>query len=152
MFLKTFFFFNSQTHLELAWVDQYYNLQLSIPGLLKHTIKIKSKIFTLSADIGCDTLSVVSSILQPLGYQGVLTWHGSNSAYLIIPELSDFLVLHSRVIPDEVGSLVIIPGLDEVHLIDDYSNWGEKHSLVHSLYLINRIKLHKHFNQLFTLS
>lgn len=45
--------------------------------------------------------------------------------YLIIPELSNFLMLHGRVIPNEVGSFVIIPGLDEVHLIDDYTNWGK---------------------------
>lgn len=42
--------------------------------------------------------------------------------YLIVPELSDFLVLHGRVIPDEVGGLILIPALDEVHLVDDYAN------------------------------
>lgn len=130
-------------------VVQYHNLQLCTSGLLQHTMKIKSKIFTLSPDIGCDTLSVIGTFLQPRGHQGVLTWHGSNAVYLIIPELSDFLVLHSRVIPDEVGSLVIITGLAEVHLIDDYSNWGEK-TLIR-LYLINTIKQRKHFNKLYTL-
>lgn len=45
--------------------------------------------------------------------------------YLIIPELSDFLMLHGRVTPDEVGRLVIFPGLDEVHLVDDYTNCGK---------------------------
>lgn len=34
-------------------------------------------------------------------------------------------MLHGRIIPDEVGGLVIIPGLDEVHLVDDYTNWGK---------------------------
>lgn len=53
----------------------------------------------------------------------MLSKHSSHAAYLIIPELSDFLMLHSGVVPDEVGSFILIPGLDEVHLVDDFSNW-----------------------------
>lgn len=46
------------------------------------------------------------------------------STYLIIPELSNFLVLHGRVVPDEVGGFIFVPGLNEVHFIDGYANWG----------------------------
>lgn len=45
------------------------------------------------------------------------------TAYLIIPELSYFLVLHSGVVPDEVGGFIFVPGLNEVHFIDGYANW-----------------------------
>lgn len=71
------------------------------------------------------TVKVKSVFSAKIFLQGVLTWHGSHAVYLIIPELSDFLVLHSRVIPDEVCRLILIPGLDEVHLVDDYANCGE---------------------------
>lgn len=48
------------------------------------------------------------------------------TAYLIIPELSYFLVLHGGVVPDEVGGFIFVPGLNEVHFIDGYANWGLK--------------------------
>lgn len=57
------------------------------------------------------------------------TRHCGLTAHLIIPELRDFLVLHGRIIPDEVGGLVIIPGLDETHLTDDYPNYRRKAQL-----------------------
>lgn len=62
------------------------------------------------------------------------TRHCGLTAHLIIPELRDFLVLHGRIIPDEVGSLVIIPGLDETHLTDDYPNYRRKAQLKGFLY------------------
>ncbi len=44
------------------------------------------------------------------------------SQYLIVPELSDFLMLHGRVIPDEIGHLIIISGFMKDHLLNDNTN------------------------------
>lgn len=68
------------------------------------------------------------------------------TAYLIIPELSYFLVLHGGVVPDEVGGFVFVPGLNEVHLIDGYANWG----LERFTYLISYATNSKNFNDIMT--
>lgn len=39
-------------------------------------------------------------------------------------------MLHSRVIPDEVGGLILISGLDEDHLVDNYANCGENELII----------------------
>lgn len=33
-------------------------------------------------------------------------------------------MLHGGVVPDEVGGFIFVPGLNEVHFIYDYANWG----------------------------
>lgn len=68
------------------------------------------------------------------------------TAYLIIPELSYFLVLHGGVIPDEVGGFIFIPGLNEVHFIDGYANWG----LEWVCYPISYAANSKHYNDIMT--
>lgn len=68
--------------------------------------------------------------------------------HLIIPELSDFLVLHGRVTPDEVGGLVLVPRLHEVHLIDDDANW-ENNIIPHQITFrkCNKANLNKQHGQ-----
>lgn len=68
------------------------------------------------------------------------------TAYLIIPELSDFLVLHGRVVPDEVGGFIFVPGLNEAHFIDGYANWG----LEGASYLISYATNSNNFNDIMT--
>ena len=53
-------------------------------------------------------------------------WLAAGKRYLVVPELSDLLVLHGGVAPDEVGRLVLVPGLEVAHLLDGYTNWRKR--------------------------
>ena len=46
--------------------------------------------------------------------------------YLVVPELSDFLMLYGGVVPDEVSCFVLVSGFMEDHLPDSNTNCKKK--------------------------